>query len=50
VHIVHSNRSKSQVTINLNFLKVLYLVFCVVNVKRDRGEGHLLVRGGGGGV
>ena len=44
MHIVNSKRSKSQVTINWNFLKVLYLVLCVVNVKRDRGEGRLLVR------
>jgi hypothetical protein len=44
VHIVNGKRRKSQVTINWNLLKILYLVFCVVNVKRDRGEGHLLVR------
>lgn len=44
MHIVSSKRSKSHVTINWNFLKIPYLVFCVVNVRRDRGEGHLLVR------
>ena len=44
MHIVNSKRSKSQVTISWSFLKILYLVFCVVNVKKDRGGGHLLVQ------